>query len=132
MPLSSHRALPGLVTLLHVQAVLELLSSSLTACEGELARLRAAAPRRVATMQRTADVVLLLVVGVWFYAAWGLGSAAAGAASLEALLPAALRPGSSSSSSGALLPTAYAGLEKALALMLLLAAVSRVVLVRLA
>lgn len=58
------------------------------------------------------NMVLLLVVGVWFYGAWAMGSQL------------------NSTQLGSFLPVEYAHIEKALALTVLLAVLTRVVLVK--
>jgi hypothetical protein len=112
------------------QIMLDLVSSNLQHCESELARIKAEQPRRIPTQQRMVDFSLLLLTGTWFYRAWELGGSTSSGSS-----------GSSSSiagvwglldGAGGVLPAGYDGLEKALVLMLLLAAVSRMVMVRLA
>lgn len=116
--------------LLHVQPsdptreqLLAIVGGSLQACEAELEVLRDAAPRRLPTQQRLADVSLLLLAGAWFYRAWDLGGAARGSSGLPLLdgLDAAR---------SRLMPPGCAGIEMALALMLLAAALSRVVMAR--
>lgn len=104
--------------------MLDLVSSNLQQCTSELAKLKAAAPRRLPTQQRVLDVTLLLLTGAWFYRAWDLGGAAPGTNGSWGL--AGLLDGTRG-----MLPAGYDGLEKALVLMLLLAAMSRVVMVRL-
>jgi hypothetical protein len=105
-----------------LQIMLDLVSSNLQHCESELDRIKAEQPRRLPTQQRMLDVSLLLLTGAWFYRAWELGGSSSGSvAGVWGLLDGA----------GGVLPAGYDGLEKALVLMLLLAAVSRMVLVRL-
>jgi hypothetical protein len=106
--------------------MLELVSNSLQQCESELARIKAEQPRRIPTQQRMMDVSLLILTGAWFYRAWELGGSSGSSGSSMAGVWGLL------DGAGGVLPAGYDGLEKALVLMLLLAAVSRVVMVRLA
>ncbi len=75
--------------------------------------------------ERAADFGLLLLAGAWFHAAWVWGGAAAGASA-----GGVFRMLTAAGSGRSVLPCGYEGIEKALALLLLLAALSRVVLVR--
>jgi hypothetical protein len=120
----THLLLLLLLLLCHSQIMLDLVSSNLQHCESELARIKAEQPRRIPTQQRMVDVTLLVLTGAWFYRAWELGggSSSGSLSGVWGLLDGA----------GGVLPAGYDGLEKALVLMLLLAAVSRMVRVRLA
>jgi hypothetical protein len=96
--------------------VLELVSSHITVCEQELAKLKAAAPRIVTTQQRLLDLLLLLGTASWVYYAMGMGAGQPLAVSVgDAVLQ---------------LPLGYGGVEKAVAVMLLLAAIQRFVFVK--
>lgn len=101
--------------------MLDLVSSNLQHCESEMQQLRAAQPHTISTQQRLLDFSLLVVAGAWFYGAWGLGDGSLGLR-LDNMVNGLGVKG---------LPVGYDGLEKALVLMLLLAALSRVVMVRL-
>lgn len=98
--------------------MLELVSSHIKLCERELGKLKAAAPRIVTTQQRLWDMLLLVAMGVWVYFAMGMGP------SDEPLTLGGV------AGSLVLLPLGYGGVEKAVAVMLLLAAAWRVVSVR--
>jgi hypothetical protein len=111
--------------------LLELVSSSLQQCEAELTQLKAKEPRRLPTQQRVLDVTLLLLTGAWFYRAWQLGGGQEGQGGLHGFGTGLLDSLPGFGAAG-LLPVDYHGLEKALALMLLLAALSRVIMARVA
>ncbi|WIA33097.1 hypothetical protein OEZ86_006251 [Tetradesmus obliquus] len=107
------------------EILLDLVSSNLQHCESELTRIKSEQPRKLPTQQRLMDASLLLLTGAWFYRAWELGSSSGSSGSSMAGVWGLL------DGAGGVLPAGYDGLEKALVLMLLLAAVSRMVLVRL-
>eukprot|EP00879_Flechtneria_rotunda_P012100 GHRR01012635.1.p1 GENE.GHRR01012635.1~~GHRR01012635.1.p1 ORF type:complete len:188 (+),score=74.24 GHRR01012635.1:336-899(+) len=99
--------------------LLELVSSNLQQCEQELQRLKQDQPRKVPMQQRVVDLLLLLFAGIWFHSIWELGQ------------PLVYKTnGSSTGFSAGLLPAEYIGLEKALAFVLLLTAMSRVIFVK--
>lgn len=99
-----------------LQDVLALVSSHIKVCEKELSKLQAAAPRVVTNQQRLWDLALLLATAVWAYCAMGLG---AGRPLEFGVGDAVLQ-----------LPLGFGGVEKAVAVMLLLAAVQRFVFVK--
>lgn len=86
-------------------------------CEKELGKLRASAPRIVTNQQRALDMLLLAATATWVFYAMGLGSGA----------PVSLGLGGGAALQ---LPLGYGGVEKAVAVMLLLAAIQRVVFVK--
>jgi hypothetical protein len=98
------------------QEVLELLSSHIKLCEKELGKLKAAAPRIVTTQQRLLDMLLLAATAIWVFYVVGMGS---GRGVSWDLAGSVLQ-----------LPLGYGGMEKAVAVMLLLAAIQRVVFVK--
>jgi hypothetical protein len=89
-------------------------------CEKELGKLRVSAPRIVTNQQRALDMLLLAATATWVFYAMGLGSG--GPVSLGLLGGGGAR--------GLQLPLGYGGVEKAVAVMLLLAAIQRVVFVK--
>lgn len=103
-----------------LQVMLDLVSSNLQHCETQLQKLRAAQPRTAPNQQRLLDFALLILAGAWFYGAWGWGNGGQGLRLNNMVQSVGLR----------VLPAGYDGLEKALVFMLLLAAMSRVILVR--
>lgn len=93
----------------------ETLASNVALCQKLLDEAVASnPPRSVTNGERLRDMAALLAAGAWFYGVWGMGQAGASAAG-------ALGP---------LLPGEYVGVERALALVLLLAMLVRVVVVR--
>jgi hypothetical protein len=95
----------------------EALASHTGTCQKLLdAAVEAAPARSPSNSERLVDLALLLAAGAWFHGVWGLGVAG----------------GSGGISGGAvsLLPAQYAGLERALAVVLLLAMLVRFVMVR--
>jgi hypothetical protein len=99
-----------------IQDVLELVSSHIQVCEQELAKVKAAAPRIVTTQQRLLDILLLLGTASWVYYAMGMGAGQPLAVSVGDVVLQ--------------LPLGYGGVEKAVAVMLLLAAIQRFVFVK--
>lgn len=93
-----------------------MVGSHIKLCEKELAKLKAAAPRIVTTQQRLLDLLLLLATAAWVYYAMGLGAGQ----------PLAMGVGDAVLQ----LPLGYGGVEKAVAVMLLLAAIQRFVFVK--
>jgi hypothetical protein len=99
-----------------LQEVVDMVGSHIKFCERELAKLQASAPRIVTTQQRLCDLLLLLLTGCWVFYAMGMGSGQQLVLGGEGSL---LR-----------LPLGYGGVETAVAVMLLLAAVQRFVFVK--
>lgn len=93
-----------------------MLGRHISLCERELGKLRAAAPRIVTNQQRALDMLLLAATATWVFYAMGLGSGT----------PVSLGLGGAALQ----LPLGYGGVEKAVAVMLLLAAIQRVVFVK--
>lgn len=104
--------------MLSLQELLELVSNNIRLCEKELHKLQAAAPRVVTTQQRLLDMLALAAAGTWAYFALGVGAG---------------QPLTWGDGSQVLLPFGfggYDGVEKAVAVMALVAAVSRVIFVQ--
>ncbi len=100
-------------------------SSHLKLCQRSLDAATAGPSRSApaSSGERAMDMGMLLLAGAWFYLAGGRGSAARNGARAWLL-------SGSSAGSGVLMPDEWAGLERSLALVILLAALSRVVMVR--
>lgn len=93
-----------------------MLSSHISLCEKELLKIQASAPRIVTTQQRLCDMLLLAGTAVWVFYAMGMGAARAVSVDVGV--------------SVLQLPFGYGGVEKAVAVMLLLVAIQRVVFVK--
>ena len=100
-----------------LQEVLDMVGRHISLCEKELGKLGASAPRIVTNQQRALDMLLLAATATWVFYARGLGLGA----------PVSLRLGGAK---GLQLPLGYGGVEKAVAVLLLLAAIQQVVFVK--